>query len=184
MSRTSASLPTCRSPAELRMSRCLSSFPLFCWALAVDADKVKNVANAATGASRQKTVWNRVADRDITSLLDVALLAAESHPDDGEVGAFAFGIDGNDVLVVIGAGLQFYRLATVVRIALEITSDDVALFSTNHGDIVVDLETPAVALQHVAVFLELVLVESDDFARRIVRLVLEGDNFQAIAERR
>ena len=78
------------------------------------------------------------------------------------------------MLVVIGSGFEFDRFAVVVRIALEITSNDVTLLATNHGDIVVDLETPAVALQHIAVSFQLVLVVSDDFGGRIIRLILEG----------
>jgi len=58
------------------------------------------------------------ATRKKGELLDFAFLAAESQPHNGEIRALAFRLNGNDVLVVVGAGFQFHLVAAVVGLAL------------------------------------------------------------------
>src|SRR5271170_983590 len=92
-------------------------------------------------------------------LLDIAFLAAESYSHEGEIRSLAFGINGHHALVIFGAGFQFDGVAAVVAIALQVAGCVRIVVVEIHAVVVVPAATAA--LQHVAVFLQLVLVVSD-----------------------
>src|SRR5208283_1801183 len=175
----------CRSPAELSMSRCLSAL-LDCGGCAAKVETA--IAKTNAEATMERNTMDRAAVRgrqNITSpsrkgVSNIRIFAVGSHVDEREARPLALRLDGHNVLVVLPSGFEFDVVAArafagqIVR----------AILGVMRSHIDVPFSFGSVALQHIAILLQLIFVERQNLGRSVVGLILEGHDFDAKAEAR
>jgi len=96
-----------------------------------------------------------------------------------EAGAFALGFNRDDVLIFLGADLEFDV------VAVRAVTGQLLGVLVPPGPVHVHVEVArSTALENAAVFLELVFVEGNEFGGRVVGLILQGNDFYPVTEAR
>ena len=111
------------------------------------------------------------------------MVAVDADVDDGEVGALAFLLDTDYVLIVFGAGFQLGHrtILFLIFVASEFVLPLVLVDITYYH--VIRLVVGAAFEDLVAELLQFVAIEVENLLRRIIGLVLYRNNFQAEGRR-
>src|SRR5580704_908320 len=110
--------------------------------------------------------------------LDIRVLAVGVHVDQREARSVILRLDGYNVLILFRADFQF-DIAAARSLTGQFMRAVIGPF-----DVRVQFKMAGVALEHLPVFLQLILVVSDELGRGVLGLILQGDNLQAEAEAR